>query len=288
MAEKKNINYFSISSVDLHEALDSTDRIFTNDYVGIVMNVSPKKGAFLKEGEIYHIVEPRLLMVLSGEADVNLNLEEYHLQQGMVMLTTSDVILESRCWSDDIKIIGMIIKEDIQVLDNIVLNLSPSEFDRLRRMTYIIWDIANLSPFRQNTVHSLLQAMVSDVEEISAVMGTTDKERKPSRQQLLFQNFKKLVSQHCERERSIPFYAEQLWISPHHLSAVIGKASGQSVMYWINRAVILRAKVLLNTSGLLSYEIAARLNFPSSAAFNKFFKRETGMTPGEYQKSRCQ
>ena len=107
MAERKNINYFSISSVGLHEALDSTDRVFINDYVGIAMNVSPKKGAFLKEGEIYHIVEPRLLMVLSGEADGSLNLEKYHLQQGMVMLTTSDVILDSRCWSDDIKIIGI-------------------------------------------------------------------------------------------------------------------------------------------------------------------------------------
>ena len=79
------------------------------------------------------------------------------------------------------------------------------------------------------------------------------------------------------------FYASQLHITPHHLSAVISRASGHSAMYWINRAVVLRAKVLLHTSGLLTYEIAERLNFANPPAFNNFFKRETGQTPKEYR-----
>jgi AraC-like DNA-binding protein len=54
-------------------------------------------------------------------------------------------------------------------------------------------------------------------------------------------------------------------------------------MYWINRAVVLRAKVLLRTSGLLTYEIAERLHFANPPAFNNFFKRETGLTPNEYR-----
>jgi AraC-like DNA-binding protein len=54
-------------------------------------------------------------------------------------------------------------------------------------------------------------------------------------------------------------------------------------MYWINRAVVLRAKVLLHTSGLLTYEIAERLHFANPPAFNNFFKRETGLTPNEYR-----
>ena len=57
-------------------------------------------------------------------------------------------------------------------------------------------------------------------------------------------------------------------------------------MYWINRAVVLRAKVLLHTSGLLTYEIAERLNFSTPPAFNNFFKRETGLTPKEDRDSR--
>ena len=54
-------------------------------------------------------------------------------------------------------------------------------------------------------------------------------------------------------------------------------------MYWINRATILHAKVLLKDEKLMASEIADRLNFPSPSAFGMFFKRETSMTPGEYR-----
>ena len=54
-------------------------------------------------------------------------------------------------------------------------------------------------------------------------------------------------------------------------------------MYWINRATLLRAKLLLRTGDLLTYEIAERLHFANPPAFNAFFKRETGLTPKEYR-----
>ena len=87
------------------------------------------------------------------------------------------------------------------------------------------------------------------------------------------------------QERSIPYYASQLHVTPHHLSATIKKASGQSVMYWINRATIQEAKLLLKTNGMMAYEIANRMNFPSASAFSKFFKRETGLIPRAYQET---
>ena len=85
-------------------------------------------------------------------------------------------------------------------------------------------------------------------------------------------------------ERNIPFYADRLAITPHYLSTLVSKISGHSVMYWINRATILQAKVLLKDKNLMASEIADQLNFPSPSAFGMFFKRETGMTPGEYKK----
>lgn len=101
--------------------------------------------------------------------------------------------------------------------------------------------------------------------------------------QELFLRFKRLVRQHCTRQRSIPFYADLLHVTPHHLSALIKKISNQSVMYWIHRATIQEAKLLLKTNQLMAYEIADRLDFPSASAFSKYFKRETGMTPRMYQ-----
>lgn len=109
--------------------------------------------------------------------------------------------------------------------------------------------------------------------------------KRKSRQEETFGKFKKLVNEHCCQHRTIPFYADLLALTPHYLSTLIAKVSGQSVMYWINRATLIQAKALLKSNDMLVCEVAERLNFPSQSAFGSFFKRETGMSPSEYQKA---
>ena len=76
-----------------------------------------------------------------------------------------------------------------------------------------------------------------------------------------------------------------LCLSPRYLSSVIRDVSGRTVVEWVNQAVILEAKVLLKHSDLLTYQIADELHFPNPSFFSKFFKRMTGMTPQEYQRT---
>ena len=61
-------------------------------------------------------------------------------------------------------------------------------------------------------------------------------------------------------------------------------ASGLTIMQWLNRHTVQEAKVMLRYSDLPMWEVAERLNFPTPSFFSKFFKKETGMTPGEYRK----
>ncbi len=56
-------------------------------------------------------------------------------------------------------------------------------------------------------------------------------------------------------------------------------------MQWLNRHAIQKAKVLLRYSDLPVWEVAERMNFANPSFFSKFFKGETGMTPGEYRKN---
>ena len=50
------------------------------------------------------------------------------------------------------------------------------------------------------------------------------------------------------------------------------------------RFTLWAGKYLLCYTGGSAAAIAAELNFPSPAYFNRFFKRETGLTPGEFRK----
>lgn len=283
MSDGKNINYFSIDSANLQELAGAESHVFNNDDLSIILNGRPSDKMFFREGEVYQLPEPRLLLFMSGEADVHLDLEQFHFERGTVILTTPDVILEFERIGQDVEVCGIAMKEAVQVAERIVTNISAKDSDLLLRMMYLLWDVATLSPYRREAVLQMVRAMVADVQYIKQASDSSVNRTAISRHQELFQQFKTLVSHHCERERNIPYYADQLHITPHHLSAVISRASGRSAMYWINRAVVLRAKVLLRTSGLLTYEIAERLHFANPPAFNNFFKRETGLTPKEYR-----
>ena len=283
MGEVKTINPFSMDNIDINELSKQQERIMMTDDVVIALNGHLQHTRFLEKEKIYQIVEPRLVLGMDGQADICLNLQDYHLEKGCLLLLPSDTILEIKNVSDDARVVALVFREGINLTDEIVLNASPAECDRLLRMIYLTWDILQLKPYRRKTIQNLLQSIISDIQYIKDIADESEKHDQSSRTQDVFMQFKRLVHKYCFSERSIPFYASQLHVTPHHLSAIIRKASGHSVMYWINRATIQEAKLLLKTNDALGYEIADQLHFSSASAFSKFFKRETGMTPKMYQ-----
>ncbi|MEM9680719.1 MAG: helix-turn-helix domain-containing protein, partial [Bacteroidota bacterium] len=54
-------------------------------------------------------------------------------------------------------------------------------------------------------------------------------------------------------------YADLIGITPNHLNKVLKATTGKSPIYWINQALILEAKVLLEETGLSVSEIGARI-----------------------------
>ena len=283
MGEVKTINSLSMDNIDINELSKQQERIMMTDDVVVVLNGHLQHTRFLEEGKIYQIIEPRLVLAMQGQADICINLQDYHLKKGSLMLLPSDTIIEPKAVSDDARVVAIVFREGINLTDEIVLNASPAEFSRILRMIYLTWDILQLKPYRRKTVQNLLQSIISDIQYIKDIADESEKHDQSTRTQDVFMQFKRLVHKYCISERSIPFYASQLHVTPHHLSAIIRKASGHSVMYWINRATIQEAKLLLKTNDALGYEIADQLHFSSASAFSKFFKRETGMTPKMYQ-----
>lgn len=98
-------------------------------------------------------------------------------------------------------------------------------------------------------------------------------------------DFLRLVHMHYIRERSVNFYASQLFISPKYLSLLVKEATGKSAARWIDTFVINEAKNLLRYSGKNIQQVAYALNFSNQSSFGKYFKHLTGMSPTEFQKS---
>ena len=100
-----------------------------------------------------------------------------------------------------------------------------------------------------------------------------------------FEKLITLLSENYREQRNVEFYAEKMSISSKHLSRVIRNFTGKSVHQWIDEFVTLEIKNLLKYSNMSIQQISFYLNFPNPSFMGQYFKRITGMTPGDYKKS---
>jgi len=90
----------------------------------------------------------------------------------------------------------------------------------------------------------------------------------------------------CFRERhEVSEYASMLHISAGHLSEVVKAQSGKPAIAHIHDRLVMEARRLLFHTQQSLKEIAFDLGFSEASYFNRFFKRETGLTPAEYRTS---
>lgn len=109
------------------------------------------------------------------------------------------------------------------------------------------------------------------------------KDNDASADQLLLKNFQSKINE-CFREmREVGDYASLLHISAGHLSEVVKRQSGKPAIKHIHERMILEARRLLFHTHHSLKEIAFDLGFSEASYFNRFFKRETGLTPAEYR-----
>lgn len=97
--------------------------------------------------------------------------------------------------------------------------------------------------------------------------------------------FIRLAQENFRDQRFLDFYAEKMEVTPKHLSRTVKKQTGYTAVEWIERFVILEAKVLLKSSNLNIQQISDELNFRSQSFFGKYFKKFTGMSPKEFRNS---
>lgn len=77
--------------------------------------------------------------------------------------------------------------------------------------------------------------------------------------------------------------ASELAISHQHLTDTIRKEMGKHPCHFYDEKIILKAKELLKNKNISIAQVSLTLTYNPSN-FSKFFKKWTGMTPGEFRK----
>lgn len=101
----------------------------------------------------------------------------------------------------------------------------------------------------------------------------------------LSDRFIKLVKDKFKTERFLEYYADELGVTPKHLSRTVKAQTGYSAASWIERFLILEAKILLKSTNLTIQQISDNLNFPTQSFFGKYFKKNVGVSPKLYRNS---
>ncbi len=120
---------------------------------------------------------------------------------------------------------------------------------------------------------------------LSRLYNEQFKNTEPSAEKLLLKKFQTKINEHFRDMHEVSEYATELNISAGHLSEVVKAQSGKPAIKHIHDRLVMEARRLLfHTSNSLK-EIAYDLGFTDASYFNRFFKRETGITPAEYRTS---
>lgn len=245
-----------------------------------------------------------MLVCLSGTIEISINLRVYTVTENMILVNLPEDILQIRR-SNSLEAYVVLISSDF--LDELAIDIRKRSdfFLAVRKDAQCIAtyeEIASMRPYynllRDNIltqrssaadiIHSLARAFayttISLKDKYSASI-LSSRTQEAGRNEQLFSSFMALVKIHHVHERTVSFYASKMCLTPNYLSGIIKQYSGKSASQWIDRYVILEAKIMLHDTALSVKQIAYQLNFANQSTFGKYFKSAVGLSPRQYRKN---
>ena len=133
--------------------------------------------------------------------------------------------------------------------------------------------------FREFTIQSLFQILFSKLRES---LSSKSKDFRELALQQLHMNIKNNPASPW----NVPDMAKQLYISPRHLQKLYQKRYGISCMEDVIKNRLILAREKLASTHLPIYKIAEMCGYSNTEHFSRQFKKQFGMSPNAFRKSR--
>lgn len=243
-----------------------------------------------------------LIVITSGEMTVDVNFRIFRMGKRSSLQISSGETIREISTSADMKGYHVIYSPEFQT-EMRTTRKSPISLQLKKEYPYqeftekeyelIHGSLTRLIGYINDPGH-LYQSILIKNEIYSLQLNISNKRRKQhgnmmtgnaTRQEVIRDRFKNLVEGHCDKQHSVSWYANAMFISPDYLSKIIREYDGTSARAWINARIIEKARFLMQQSDLTLKDISDRLNFQDQSSFGRFFKSNTGQSPKEFRKA---
>ena len=243
-----------------------------------------------------------ILLFQKGGMKLLHNLVEYNLEENELVLLPPKSFYQIQSFLPESKMTIMLFNESFFIEAGFHLNigmvidllkadirksfvLAKDDMDTLVCLFNLLRKKQLLQEQNQADQKIIIHCFSTIIYECSSLLtkNNTLYKAKLNRKEELALRFLQLVAQHFEEERSVGYFAEQLHVTPKHLSETIKEVTGKTAGKLIDQAVITQAKVLLRNPAMNIGEVATALHFSDQSFFGKFFKKHVGLSPIKYR-----
>lgn len=241
-----------------------------------------------------------IVMVTGGVGRIGIDLKEYDIRKDTLIVLqpknyitlsqysqtcTANVIACSRGVVEDVHpkltdVLPLLLQHRTEP----VTHLTENEAQRLEAYFHFIKHNIE-EPHGLYTKPRLMALLQAAMYEMLDINQQGQRETKPrTRKDEIMAKFILSVSENFREHREVSWYADELCITPKHLSAVVKEMSGHTAGEWIDNYVIMESKVLLKSTDLTIQEVSDKMQFKNQSFFGKFFKHHTGLTPTDFRR----
>ncbi|MFE0021509.1 AraC family transcriptional regulator [Amycolatopsis sp. NPDC059021] len=190
---------------------------------------------------------------------------------GIVVLFTDDFLLDH---PGDRDVLRQLSERPWLTLDE-ATNAATS-----RLLTEIHDEYRHAAPGAESVLRSLLHILVVRASRLPETTGSAT----PARAGAVVEEFVRLTGRTDLALWSVRAYAERVGVTPGYLTEAVKAATGRTPSQLIRETRAREAKRLLARTDLTVRQVAGRVGFVDPAYFCRFFRRETGMSPGDFRR----
>ncbi|MFD8492621.1 AraC family transcriptional regulator [Amycolatopsis sp. NPDC059657] len=176
----------------------------------------------------------------------------------------------------------------------------PADRETLRRLSEQPWPLDERSHDRTARLiaeleeefrlgapgsESVLRALLHVLIVRAGRRPGTPESRPPARANAVAAEFARQAASSDLGLWSVRAHAERIGVTPGYLAEAVKAATGRTAAHLVREARTREAKRFLLGTDLTVRQVASRVGFADPAYFCRFFRRETGLSPGDFRRT---